>query len=191
MERFGLSDRQAEAILELKLRHLAKLEEMKIKGEQDELSAERDHLQATLDSNAKMKKLIAKELEEDAEQYGDDRRSPLVERADAKALDEADLVGADPVTVVLSEKGWIRAAKGHDVDAVGLNYKAGDKYLASAQGKSNQPVCFLDSTGRSYSLPAHTLPSARGQGEPLSGRVNPPSGASFMAAVMGQEKTPS
>ena len=188
MERFGLSDRQAEAILELKLRHLAKLEEMKIKGEQDELSAERDHLQATLDSNAKMKKLIAKELEEDAEQYGDDRRSPLVERADAKALDEADLVGADPVTVVLSEKGWIRAAKGHDVDAVGLNYKAGDKYLASAQGKSNQPVCFLDSTGRSYSLPAHTLPSARGQGEPLSGRVNPPSGASFMAAVMGQEK---
>ena len=188
MERFGLSDRQAEAILELKLRHLAKLEEMKIKGEQDELSAERDHLQATLDSNAKMKKLIAKELEEDAEQYGDDRRSPLVERADAKALDEADLVGADPVTVVLSEKGWIRAAKGHDVDAVGLNYKAGDKYLASAQGKSNQPVCFLDSTGRSYSLPAHTLPSARGQGEPLSGRVNPPSGARFMAAVMGQEK---
>ena len=188
MERFGLSDRQAEAILELKLRHLAKLEEMKIRGEQDELAEERAHLQATLDSPAKMKKLIASELEEDMEKYGDERRSPLVERAEARALDETDLVSADPVTVVLSEKGWIRAAKGHDVDAAGLSYKAGDKFLAAAQGKSNQPVCFLDSTGRSYSLPTHTLPSARGQGEPLSGRVSPPSGASFVAAVIGKEQ---
>ena len=188
MERFGLSDRQAEAILELKLRHLAKLEEMKIKGEQDELAEERDKLEETLGSAAKMKKLIAKELKEDAENFGDDRRSPLVERNDAKALDEADLVGADPVTVVLSEKGWVRSAKGHDVDVAGLSYKAGDKYLASARGKSNQPVCFLDTTGRSYSLLAHTLPSARGQGEPLSGRVSPPSGAGFVAAIMGQEK---
>ncbi|MBM7332975.1 DNA topoisomerase IV subunit A [Alcanivorax marinus] len=188
MERFGLSDLQAEAILELKLRHLAKLEEMKIRGEQDELAEERAHLQATLDSPAKMKKLIASELEEDMEKYGDERRSPLVERAEARALDETDLVGADPVTVVLSEKGWIRAAKGHDVDAAGLSYKAGDKFLAAAQGKSNQPVCFLDSTGRSYSLPTHTLPSARGQGEPLSGRVSPPSGAHFVAAVIGKEK---
>ena len=188
MERFGISDRQAEAILELKLRHLAKLEEMKIRGEQDELNEERETLEATLGSTARMKKLVAKELKEDAEKYGDDRRSPLVERSAASALDETDLVSADPVTVVLSEKGWVRAAKGHDVDVEGLSYKAGDKYRASARGKSNQPVCFIDSTGRSYSLPAHTLPSARGQGEPLSGRVSPPSGAIFMAAVMGKEK---
>ena len=188
MERFGISDRQAEAILELKLRHLAKLEERKIRGEQDELNEEREYLETTLGSMAKMKKLVAKELKNDAEKYGDDRRSPLVERDDAKALDETDLLSADPVTVVLSEKGWVRAAKGHEVDVEGLSYKAGDKYKASAKGKSNQPVCFIDSTGRTYSLPAHTLPSARGQGEPLSGRVSPPSGASFMAAVMGKDK---
>ena len=188
MERFGLSDRQAEAILELKLRHLAKLEEMKIRGEQDELSKERDWLEETLGSMAKMKKLVAKELKEDAEKYGDERRSPIVERSEARALDETELVSADPVTVVISEKGWVRAAKGHDVDVTGLSYKAGDAFKASAKGKSNQAVCFIDSTGRSYSLPAHTLPSARGQGEPLSGRVSPPSGASFVAAVMGQEK---
>ncbi|MEQ9511234.1 MAG: DNA topoisomerase IV subunit A, partial [Alloalcanivorax xenomutans] len=188
MERFGLSDKQAEAILELKLRHLAKLEEFKIKGERDDLSQERDNLEATLGSMAKMKKLVAKELEEDIATYGDDRRSPLVERGEARAMDEADLLGSDPVTVVLSEKGWVRAAKGHDVDAEGLSYKSGDGFLAAAKGKSNQPVCFLDSTGRSYSLPAHTLPSARSQGEPLSGRVNPPSGAQFVAAIMGKEK---
>ncbi len=188
MERFGLSDKQAEAILELKLRHLAKLEEFKIKGERDDLSQERDNLEATLGSMAKMKKLVAKELEEDIATYGDDRRSPLVERGEARAMDEADLLGSDPVTVVLSEKGWVRAAKGHDVDAEGLSYKSGDGFLAAAKGKSNQPVCFLDSTGRSYSLPAHTLPSARSQGEPLSGRVNPPSGAQFVAAIMGKGK---
>lgn len=188
MERFGLSDKQAEAILELKLRHLAKLEEFKIKGERDDLSQERDNLEATLGSMAKMKKLVAKELEEDIATYGDDRRSPLVERGEARAMDEADLLGSDPVTVVLSEKGWVRAAKGHDVDAEGLSYKSGDGFLAAAKGKSNQPVCFLDSTGRSYSLPAHTLPSARSQGEPLSGRVNPPSGAQFVAAIMGKDK---
>ncbi|AFT68965.1 DNA topoisomerase IV, A subunit [Alloalcanivorax dieselolei B5] len=188
MERFGLSDKQAEAILELKLRHLAKLEEFKIKGERDDLSQERDNLEATLGSMAKMKKLVAKELEEDIVTYGDDRRSPLVERGEARAMDEADLLGSDPVTVVLSEKGWVRAAKGHDVDAEGLSYKSGDGFLTAAKGKSNQPVCFLDSTGRSYSLPAHTLPSARSQGEPLSGRVNPPSGARFVAAIMGKEK---
>jgi topoisomerase-4 subunit A len=187
MERFSLSDRQAEAILELKLRHLAKLEEMKIRGEQDELRDERTTLEDTLGSMAKMKKLIARELEEDMNQYGDERRSPLVERGDAKALDEADLVSADPITVVLSEKGWVRAAKGHDVDAAGLSYKAGDGYLARALGKSNQNVCFLDSTGRSYAVPAHTLPGARGQGEPLSGRVSPPSGAGFVAALMGKD----
>ncbi|MCK0538684.1 DNA topoisomerase IV subunit A [Alcanivorax quisquiliarum] len=188
MERFGISDRQAEAILELKLRHLAKLEEMKIRGEQDELSQEREWLTETLGSMAKMKSLVAKELKEDAEKYGDDRRSPLVKRDDAKALDETELMTADAITVVLSEKGWVRAARGHDVDASGLSYKTGDSFLSAAQGKTNQQVCFLDSTGRSYSLPAHTLPSARGQGEPLSGRLAPPSGASFIAALMGQDK---
>ncbi|WP_111655618.1 DNA topoisomerase IV subunit A [Isoalcanivorax indicus] len=187
MERFGISDRQAEAILELKLRHLAKLEEMKIRGEQDELQKEREGLEATLGSMTKMKNLVARELKQDAETFGDARRSPLVSRAEARALDETELVSADPVTVVLSEKGWVRAAKGHDVDAVALSYKTGDGFLSAAQGKSNQAVCFLDSTGRSYSLPAHTLPSARGQGEPLSGRLNPPSGASFVAALMGQD----
>ncbi len=187
MERFALSDRQAEAILELKLRHLAKLEEMKIRGEQDELEKERQSLEETLGSNARMKKLIARELEEDAEKYGDERRSPLVARGEARALDESDLISADPVTVVLSEKGWVRAAKGHDVDAASLSYKSGDRFLASALGKSNQTVCFLASSGRSYSLPAHTLPSARGQGEPLSGRVNPLSGAIFVAPLMGDD----
>lgn len=190
MERFGISDRQAEAILELKLRHLAKLEEMKIRGEQDELQKEREQLEATLGSMTKMKNLVARELKQDAETFGDDRRSPLVSRTEARALDETELVSADPVTVVLSEKGWVRAAKGHDVDAMALSYKTGDGFLSAAQGKSNQSVCFLDSTGRSYSLPAHTLPSARGQGEPLSGRLNPPSGASFVAALMGQDKSP-
>ena len=188
MERFGISDRQAEAILELKLRHLAKLEEMKIRGEQDELSKERDWLNETLGSMAKMKNLVAKELKEDAEKFGDDRRSPLVQREEARALDETELMTADAITVVLSEKGWVRAAKGHDVDPISLSYKTGDSFLSAAQGKSNQPACFLDSTGRSYSLPSHTLPSARGQGEPLSGRLSPPSGAHFVAALMGQDK---
>ncbi|MBA3979816.1 MAG: DNA topoisomerase IV subunit A [Alcanivorax sp.] len=190
MERFGISDRQAEAILELKLRHLAKLEEMKIRGEQDELQKEREQLEATLGSMTRMKNLVARELKQDAETFGDDRRSPLVSRTEARALDETELVSADPVTVVLSEKGWVRAAKGHDVDAMALSYKTGDGFLSAAQGKSNQAVCFLDSTGRSYSLPAHTLPSARGQGEPLSGRLNPPSGASFVAALMGADTSP-
>jgi len=171
MGRFGLSDIQAEAILNIRLRNLAKLEEFKIRGEQEELEAERKKLEAILNSNAKLKKLIVDEIREDMEKYGDDRRSPIVLRGEAKALDETELVSADPVTVVLSTKGWVRAAKGHDVDAVGLSYKAGDEYKTSALGKSNQNALFIDSTGRSYSLPAHTLPSARGQGEPLSARL--------------------
>ena len=188
MERFGLSDKQAEAILELRLRHLAKLEEMKIRGEQDELATERDWLEKTLGSMQRMKTLVAKEIKEDAEKYGDDRRSPIVTREEAKALDETDLVAADPVTVVVSEKGWVRAAKGHEVDVHGLTYKSGDAFRSAAQGKSNQPVCFLDTTGRSYTLPCHTLPGARGHGEPLSALLNPPSGAGFVAALMGTEK---
>ncbi len=187
MERFGITDTQAEAILELKLRHLAKLEEMKIRGEQQELAEERDKLEKILGSEARMKTLVRKELEKDAVEYGDERRSPIVEREAAQALDETQLMSAEPVTVVLSEKGWIRAAKGHEVDPAGLNYKAGDGYRASARGKSNQLATVIDSTGRAYSLPAHLLPSARGQGEPLSGRVNPIAGATFESVIMGLE----
>ncbi|RMG58321.1 MAG: DNA topoisomerase IV subunit A [Gammaproteobacteria bacterium] len=186
MQTFGLTDTQAEAILELKLRHLARLEEMKIRGEQEELAAERDMLEKTLASSQRLRTLIKKELLADAERYGDARRSPLVTREAARALDESALTPAEPVTVVLSKKGWIRAAKGHDVGPAALSYKAGDGYLASARGRSNQPVVVIDSHGRSYALPAHTLPSARGQGEPLTGRLNPPPGAEFVAVLMGQ-----
>lgn len=185
MLRFGLSDMQAEAILELKLRHLAKLEEMRIKGEQDELAKERDHLQKILGSHLLLKRLIIKEIEADAAKYGDARRSPLIERREAEALKESDLTPAEPVTVVLSDKGWVRAAKGHDVDGTSLSYKAGDVFLVQAAGKSNQQAIFMDSTGRSYSLLANTLPSARGQGEPLTTKLNPPAGAQFVCVIMG------
>jgi topoisomerase-4 subunit A len=186
MERFGLSDRQAEAVLELKLRHLAKLEEMKIRGEQAELAEERDGLQKILGSEAELRKLITSELRADIETYGDDRRSPIIERASAQALSEADLMPSESITVVLSERGWVRAAKGHDVDAAGMSFKAGDGYCHHATGRSNQQAIFLDSNGRSYSLPAHTLPSARGFGEPLTGRVKTADGASFVAVMMGE-----
>ncbi|MGK7295515.1 MAG: DNA topoisomerase IV subunit A [Candidatus Wenzhouxiangella sp. M2_3B_020] len=185
IKRFDLTGTQAEAILELKLRHLAKLEEMKIRGEKDELEEERESLEATLGSAAKLKRLIRDELMADAEKYGDDRRSPLVEREAAQALKETDLVPSEPVTVVLSENGWIRAAKGHDVDAPELNYKSGDAYLHAARGRSNQLACALDSTGRSYSMPAHELPSARSNGEPLTGRFSPPAGSSFRGVALG------
>ncbi|UDL06538.1 DNA topoisomerase IV subunit A [Marinobacter sp. CA1] len=186
MERFGLTDIQAEAILELKLRHLAKLEEMKIRGEQDELAAERDELQAILGSETRLRDLIKGELEADAEKYGDDRRSPIVEREEARAFSETDLVSNDPVTVVLSEKGWVRAAKGHDIEPEGLSYKSGDRFALAAKGRNNQQAIFLDSTGRAYSLMAHSLPSARGQGEPLTGRINPISGATYAGLLMGE-----
>jgi topoisomerase-4 subunit A len=187
MQRFALSDEQAESILELKLRHLAKLEEMKIRGEQQELASERDTLAQTLGSEARMKTLLKKELLAAAEEYGDARRSPLVAREEARAYSENELVSAEPVTVVLSQKGWIRAAKGLDIDAEKLGYKAGDGFLCAVQGRSNQSVVLLDSTGRTYSLPAHALPSARGQGEPVTGRINPPSGATFVGALMGED----
>ncbi len=188
IERFDLSDIQAEAILDLKLRHLARLEEMKIKGEQDELAEERDKLQALLNSPRRMTTLIRKELEEDAEKYGDDRRSPLVEREASQALDETALIPSEPVTVVLSKMGWIRVAKGHEIDPSSLNYKQGDTYLSAARGRSNQFTVLLDSSGRTYSLMAHTLPSARGQGEPVTGRFNSPANASFMSVFMGKNE---
>ncbi len=188
MARFALSDAQAEAVLNLKLRHLAKLEEMKIRAEQAELQSERDWLEKTLASRQRMKTLIKKELKAVAKKHGDERRSPLVNREVAKAMEETDLVGTDPITVILSEKGWIRAAKGHDVDATALSYKAGDSFKGSVQGKSNQAVAILDSSGRSYALPGHTLPSARGQGEPLTGRVTPTGNVDFIAVLMNSNE---
>ncbi|HXS90258.1 MAG TPA: DNA topoisomerase IV subunit A [Steroidobacteraceae bacterium] len=186
MKRFKLSDLQAEAILETKLRHLAKLEEMKIKGEQSELKAEEEELDKIVKSKARLKKLIREELLAAAEEFGDDRRSRIVERAAAQAIDESELVTSEPVTVVLSQRGWVRAAKGHDLDPVTLSYKTGDSFLAAAHGRSTQLAVFLDSTGRAYSLVAHSLPSARGQGEPLSGRLDPPEGATFAGVLIGE-----
>lgn len=188
MERFGLSETQAEAILELKLRHLAKLEEMKIKAEQSELDAERESLEQTLGSAARLKTLIRKEITQDAEAFGDDRCSAIVTRLEAQAFSETELMSTEPVTVVLSERGWVRAAKGHELDPASLQYKSGDGFKCAAKGRSNQNAIFIDSTGRTYSLPSHTLPSARGQGEPLTGRLTPESGASFEGVLMGDDK---
>jgi topoisomerase-4 subunit A len=187
MARFGLSDTQAEAVLDLKLRHLAKLEEVSIRGEQGELAIERDELQKILGSAARLKTLIKKELIAVAEKFGDDRRSPLVAREEAKAFSELEMVSADPVTVVMSEKGWIRGAKGHDIDPSSLSYKSGDGFKMAVRGRTNQPLVILDSTGRAYTVASHNLPSARGQGEPVTGRINPPSGASFEGMMMGAE----
>jgi topoisomerase-4 subunit A len=184
MERFGLTDVQADYILDTRLRQLARLEEMKIRGEQDELAKERAKLLALLGSETKLKKLVRDEIIKDAETYGDDRRSPIVARAEARALSETELMPTEPVTVVVSEKGWVRCAKGHDIDATGLSYKAGDGFKIAAPGRSNQYAVFIDSTGRSYSLAAHTLPSARGQGEPLTGRLTPPPGATFECVLL-------
>ena len=188
MERFGLSDLQTDYILDTRLRQLARLEEMKIRGEQDELAKEREKLLALLGSETKLQKLVRKELLEDAETYGDARRSPIIERAEARALSETELLPSEPVTVVLSEMGWVRCAKGHEVDAAGLSYKAGDSFKSAAPGRSNQYAVFIDSTGRRYSLAAHSLPSARGQGEPLTGRLTPPPGASFECVLLPDDE---
>ncbi|MBY5923417.1 DNA topoisomerase IV subunit A [Ferrimonas balearica] len=188
MSRFGLSEKQAEAILEIKLRQLAKLEEIKIRAEQEELAAERDKLELILSSERRLKTLVKKELLADAETYGDDRRSPLVERGEARALTEQELTPAEPVTVVMSQKAWGRCAKGHDVEPEALSYRAGDGYLAHARGRSNQPVVFLESSGRAYTTEPHSLPSARSQGEPLSGRFNLVAGAKLEHVVMGLEE---
>ena len=186
VKRFKLSEQQAEAILELKLRYLNKLEEMTIKGEQERLQEERTNLEKILGSKARLRKEVREELIRDAEEFGDRRRSPIVEREAAKAMDASALIPSEPVTVVLSEKGWVRAGKGHDLDATALQYKGGDAFLHSARGRSNQLAVFLDSTGRSYSLPAHELPSAKGHGEPLSSSLTPPAGASFVGVMMGE-----
>ena len=188
MARFGLDDDQAEYILETKLKQLARLEEMKIRGEQDELAKERDKIQSILESKAKLKKQVKDELLADAKKFGDARRSPLVQREAAQAISETELVPSEPVTVVLSKKGWIRSAKGHDVEAAALSYRDGDGLLQAVRGRSTQQVAFLDSTGRSYSTLAHTLPSARGNGDPLSGRFSPPAGASFVGLAVAENE---
>jgi len=187
MSRFNLTDIQADAILDLKLRHLAKLEEFKIKGEQSELEAERDKLQLLLSSDRRMKTLIKKELKQDGETYGDDRRSPLVERGESKALTEQELAPVEAVTVVLSEKGWVRCAKGHDIDAKALSYKSGDEFLCSAAGRSNQPSVFIGSTGRAFATETHTLPSARSQGEPITTRFNLSPGEVMEHVLLGDD----
>ena len=185
MKRFKLSEEQTEAILETKLRHLAKLEEMKIKGEQKELAKEKGDLEKILGSRQKLRACVREELTEDAEEFGDQRRSPLKERETAKAIDVTQLLPAEPITVVLSDKGWVRAAKGHEVDAKALEYKTGDQFLQAARGRTNETVTFMDSTGRTYCLLAHKLPSARGHGEPLSSGLNPPPGATWAGVMMG------
>jgi len=189
MARFKLSEEQTDYILETRLRQLARLEEMKINAERDQLEEERARINVLLKSPAKLKGLIKEELRADAAKFGDERRSPLVKRDAAQALDESALVASEPVTVVLSQKGWIRAGKGHDVDAEGLSYREGDSLLAAVKARTTQQIAVIDSTGRSYSTPAHTLPSARGNGEPLTGRFSPPAGASFDALCAGDNDT--
>ena len=188
MSRYGLSDTQAHAILEIKLRQLAKLEEIQIRGEMDELGKEQKQLELLLSSDRRLKTLVKKELKADAEKYGDDRRSPLVERLEAKALTEKELMPSESVTVVLSAQGWVRSAKGHDIDAHALSYKAGDEFLTSVQGRSNQTCIFIDASGRAYSLDAHSLPSARSQGEPLTGRFNQNDNVPFVCALIGDDE---
>ena len=188
MARFNLSDEQAEAILNLRLRHLAKLEEHQLQAEKDKLEEERSNLELILGSERRLNTLIKKEIQEDAKKYASPRMSQLVEREEAKAISESEMTPAEPVTVILSEMGWVRCAKGHDIDPEGLSYKAGDKYLAHACGKSNQPVIFIDSTGRSYALDPLSLPSARSQGEPLTGKLTLPPGATIEQVIMEPEK---
>ena len=185
MARFGITDIQAEAILEIKLRNLAQLEEMKIRGEQADLEKERAELEKILASEQLLNRLIRKEINADADKYGDDRRSPIVAREAAQAMATVELISNEPLTVILSEKGWIRAAKGHDIDVTSLNYRSGDSFLAAVKCRSTQPVYLLDSTGRAYSTTTHDLPSARTQGEPLTGRLNPPPGALFTHLLAG------
>ena len=185
IKRFKLTELQADYILDTRLRQLARLEEMKIRGEQEDLAKERDALQQTLASKQRLKTLIKKEIQADADKYGDARRSQLVDRAPAQAMDETALIPSEPVTIILSKNGWVRVARGHEIDATELNYKSGDEFAAAARGRSNQLAVFIDSVGKTYALPAHSLPSARGQGEPLSGRLKPSGGARFVGVLAG------
>lgn len=185
INKFKISERQAEAILEMKLRHLAKLEEIKLQGELDELSAERDSINAILASEKKLKTLVKKEIIRDRDAFGDLRRAPIIAREESQALKQEDFLPNEPITVVMSKKGWVRAAKGHEADGRELNYKAGDEFKAQVAARSNQQILFFDSEGKVYSLPGHALPSARGQGEPLTGKLNPADGMVFEAITGG------
>jgi topoisomerase-4 subunit A len=189
MARFNLSERQAEAILEIKLRHLAKLEEMKLRGELDELARERDELTAILGNNQRLRALVKDEIMKDRDTYGDARRAPIVERQDAQALKEEDILPNEPLTVILSQQGWVRAAKGHDINGQELSYKSGDGFRAQTNARSNLPVIFFDNFGQVYSVPGHTLPSARGQGEPLTGKLNPPEKGQFVTLISGEPES--
>lgn len=188
MKKYKLSERQVDAILELRLRQLAKLEEIKLRTEEKELVLERDELEKILGSKARLKKLIKNEIEQDKNEYGDDRRSPIVARFAAQAMAEEEMIPAEPVTIILSKQGWVRSAKGHDIEGVSLSYRSGDEFLVQTNGRSNQPVIFFDSQGKSYSLPAHTLPTARGYGEPLTSRLKPEVGSLFVGALMASEE---
>ena len=187
MTRYDLTEIQANAILDIRLRQLARLEEIELKREQSDLDAEKAQIEAYLNNPDKLTGLMIEELTADMKEHGDKRQSPIVERTEATALKETDLAPSEPVTVIVSKSGWIRSAKGHDVDAANMNYRSGDAYLAHAQGKSNEKVYLMDNTGRSYRLDAHTLPSARGQGEPLTSLLKPTGGASFVNVLMGQD----
>ena len=187
MTRYDLTEIQANAILDIRLRQLARLEEIELKREQSDLELEKAQIEAYLNNPDKLTGLMIEELTADMKEHGDKRQSPIVERTEATALKETDLAPSEPVTVIVSKSGWIRSAKGHDVDAANMNYRSGDAYLAHAQGKSNEKVYLMDNTGRSYRLDAHTLPSARGQGEPLTSLLKPTGGASFVNVLMGQD----
>lgn len=187
IDSFNLSETQADYILDTRLRQLARLEEMKLKAEQDALAKEKAGIELTLSSDTRMRTLVKKELINAAEQYGDDRRSPIVSRQESHALSEIELISSEPITVVMSDRGWIRAAKGHDIDPSSLSYRAGDGFAFALKGKSNQQLIILDSTGRSYAISAHNLPSARSQGEPITGRINAPSGVDFIGGIMGRD----
>ena len=188
-KKFKLSSIQVDSILEIRLRQLAKLEEDKIRTEQKDLESEKKELEKILNSKSRLKTLVKKELTEDVEKYGDSRKSPLVQREEASAFDETELISSDPVTVILSQRGWVKVAKGHDVDPVNMNYKEGDSFLSSAKGRNNINAVFLGSKGKAFTLPCHNLPSARGQGEPLSGRLNVESGETFSGVISGKEET--
>jgi len=187
MRRFQLSEVQVEAILQIRLRQLARIEELKLKKETGELEAEKKDIEEVLSSEGRLKRLLKKELKADAEKYGDGRRTRIVERQEAQAIKEKDLAPADPVTVILSANGWVRAARSHEIDPESLGYKPGDSFLSAARGKSNQSAVFMDTTGRTYSLEAHNLPSARGQGEPITARFVLPPGARFVSVAIGAE----
>ena len=186
-KKFKLSSVQVDSILEIRLRQLAKLEEVKIRAEQIDLDSEKTELEKIIKSKARLKTLIIKELKEDAEKYGDSRKSPLIEREEAFAFDETELISSDPVTVILSQRGWVRVAKGHDVDPESMNYREGDGFLSSAKGRNNLNAIFIASQGKAFTLPCHSLPSARGQGEPLTGRLNAESGETFSGVVSGKD----